>query len=84
MHRALTKDFYDTTVGKKVLKLRSRLGGIYNQLLFKKTLIAKIAKEKAQEKYLEALSAAEEVERVRSLSESIGNFFFPKFPKTSN
>ena len=84
MHRALTKDFYETTVGKKVLKLRSRLVEIHSKLLFKKTLITKIAKEKAQEKYLEALSAAEEVERVRSLSESIGNFFFPKFPKTSN
>ena len=65
IHRGLTADFYKTTVGRRVLKLRSTLMKIYRHLIYKKSLVGDLAKEKAQEKYLDELRRAEEIAEVR-------------------
>lgn len=64
MHRALTKDFYETSTGRKVLQLRSQLMRMYKHLLYKKTYVSKVAKERQQDNYLDSLRKAQEIEQV--------------------
>lgn len=71
IHRALTADFYKTSTGQAVLLHRSRLMKIYRHLIYKKRLIADMAKKKAQDVYLETLSKAEELEMVSMLSSQL-------------
>ena len=67
MHRALTFEFYETDSGKKLLGIRKQLMKIYRHLIYKKTIIAEIAKEKSQDDYIEALRRAKVVENVSFL-----------------
>ena len=72
IHRALTFDFYKMRIGKHVLELRSLLMRVYRHLLYRKTDVARLAKQEVQGKYLDELSKAEEIERVREqFSESV-------------
>lgn len=64
IHRGLTADFHKTEPGRRVLELRTHLMKIHRHLLFKKTLVSNIAKERAQEQYLDALVQAEQIENV--------------------
>lgn len=62
MHRALTADFYKTSAGKKVLLKREHLMKIHRRLIYRRVLIAKVAKERSQDIYLETLKKAKETE----------------------
>ena len=46
MHRALTKDFYEHSAGRRVKELRGKLMGVYGQLLFRKAFVTKLGTTK--------------------------------------
>ena len=68
IHRRLTADLYETFTGQAVLQHRSRLMKLYRHPIYRKELIADMAKKKEgwrrQEMYLETLSKTEELEMV--------------------